>query len=73
MFFEDFCSDLKSSEVELMHQVFNDRSVLFLGCDPARAEYKNFFQKFAVTAKVKYSNLSILNPLFCSILLRMVL
>ena len=56
-----------------MHQVFNDRSVLFLGCDPARAEYKNFFQKFAVTAKVKYSNLSILNALFCSILLRMVL
>ena len=36
-----------------MHKVFDDRSVLFLGCDPNRAEYKNFFQKFAVNAKVK--------------------
>ena len=52
-FFEDFCSALESSEVEFMRQVFNDRSVLFLGCDPARTEYKNFFQKFAVNAKVK--------------------
>lgn len=52
-FFEDFCSALESSEVEFMRQVFNDRSVLFLGCDPAREEYKNFFQKFAVNAKVR--------------------
>jgi len=56
-----------------MRQVFNDRSVLFLGCDPARTEYKNFFQKFAVDAKVKQLNLPILNPLFCLFLLRMVL
>ena len=64
-FFEDFCSALESSEVEFMRQVFNDRSVLFLGCDPVRTEYKNFFQKFAVNAKVMHMTLAILNPLFC--------
>ena len=40
-----------------MHQVFNDRSVLFLGCDPDREEYKNFFQKFAVNSKVECQKL----------------
>ena len=53
-----------------MRQVFDDRSVLFLGCDPAHTEYKNFFKKFAVNAKVMYPNLSILNSLSCSLLLR---
>ncbi|KAJ7374341.1 60S acidic ribosomal protein P1 [Desmophyllum pertusum] len=53
-YFEDFCSTLENSEVEFMRQVFNDRSVLFLGCDPDRKEYKNFFQKFAVNAKMKH-------------------
>ena len=47
-----------------MRQVFNDRSVLFLGCDPLRTEYKNFFQKFAVNAKVMQLTLAILNPFF---------
>lgn len=51
-YFEDFCGTLESLEVDVMRQVFNDRSVLFLGCDPNREEYKKFFQKFAVTAKV---------------------
>lgn len=51
-YFEDFCTTLEGPEVELMQQIFNERSVLFLGCDPERPEYKNFFQKFAVNAKV---------------------
>ena len=54
-YFEDFCTTLEGPEVELMQQIFNERSVLFLGCDPERPEYKNFFQKFAVNAKVDSS------------------
>ena len=51
-YFEDFCTTLESREVDLMRKIFNERSILFLGCDPERPEYKNFFQKFAVNAKV---------------------
>lgn len=53
-YFEDFCNNLESPEVEFMRQIFNDRSVLFLGCDSNREEYKKIFQKFAVGAKVKH-------------------
>ncbi|XP_022778484.1 uncharacterized protein LOC111320055 [Stylophora pistillata] len=53
-YFEDFCTDLEGPEVELMQQIFDERSILFLGCDPERTEYKNFFQKFAVNAKMKH-------------------
>lgn len=38
--------------MQMMQQIFNERSVLFLGCDPERPEYKNFFEKFAVHSKV---------------------
>lgn len=55
-YFEDFCTSLENAEVEFMHQIFNTRSVLFLGCDPERPEYKGFFQKFAVHAKVNGIN-----------------
>ena len=51
-YFEDFCSTLEGAEVDFMHRIFNERSVLFLGCDLHRQEYKSFFQKFAVNAKV---------------------
>ncbi|XP_073247828.1 uncharacterized protein [Porites lutea] len=53
-YFEEFCGTLESPEVEFFRQVFNDRSVLFLGCDPNREEYKKIFQKFAVNAKMKH-------------------
>ena len=40
-----------------MRQLFNERSILFLGCDSNRVEYMNFFQKFAVNAKeVNYAS-----------------
>lgn len=55
-YFEDFCSTLESAEVNFMHRIFNERSVLFLGCDLHRQEYKSFFQKFAVNAKVYTTN-----------------
>ena len=51
-YFEGFCNTLESPEVQMMQQIFNERSVLFLGCDPERPEYKNFFEKFAVHSKV---------------------
>ena len=53
-YFEEFCGSLESPEVEFMRRVFNDRSVLFLGCDPNREEFKGIFEKFAVSAKVQY-------------------
>lgn len=53
-----------------MRQVFNERSVLFLGCGPRREEYKNFFQKFAVNAKVECLKLPIRG--FSSVLLGVV-
>ena len=40
-----------------MRQLFNERSILFLGCDPNREEYINFFRKFAVSAQVNYASL----------------
>ena len=55
-YFEDFCSTLESAEVDFMHRIFNERSVLFLGCDLHRQEYKSFFQKFAINAKVYTTN-----------------
>ncbi|XP_073233665.1 uncharacterized protein [Porites lutea] len=55
-YFEDFCSTLESAEVDFMHRIFNERSVLFLGCDLHRQEYKSFFQKFAVNAKMIHYN-----------------
>ena len=39
-----------------MRRIFNERSVLFLGCDANRPEYKSFMQKFAVGAKVLQGN-----------------
>ncbi|XP_044172563.1 uncharacterized protein LOC114963820 isoform X2 [Acropora millepora] len=50
-YFEDFCDSQENAEVEFMRQLFNERSILFLGCDPNREEYMNFFRKFAVNAK----------------------
>ncbi|XP_068731509.1 uncharacterized protein [Montipora capricornis] len=53
-YFEEFCSSLENSEVEFMRRLFNERSILFLGCDPNRDEYKNFFRKFVVSSKLKH-------------------
>ncbi|XP_015766245.1 PREDICTED: tyrosine-protein kinase Fer-like isoform X3 [Acropora digitifera] len=50
-YFEDFCDSQENAEVEFTRQLFNERSILFLGCDPNRVEYMNFFRKFAVNAK----------------------
>ncbi|CAH3188203.1 unnamed protein product [Porites lobata] len=55
-YFEDFCSTLESAEVDFMHRIFNERSVLFLGCDLHRQDYESFFQKFAVNAKMIHYN-----------------
>lgn len=40
-----------------MRQLFNERSILFLGCDANQEEYINFFRKFAVSAQVNYASL----------------
>ncbi|XP_044172268.1 uncharacterized protein LOC122956648 [Acropora millepora] len=53
-YFEDFCDSQENAEVEFMRQLFNERSILFLGCDPNREEYINFFRKFAVSAQMKH-------------------
>ena len=65
-YFEDFCTTLESAEVEFMYQIFNERSVLFLGCDLYRPEYKSFFQKFAVNAKVNITLVATLLHRFSS-------
>ena len=39
-----------------MRQLFNERSILFLGCDPNRVEYMNFFREFVVSAKVNFAS-----------------
>ena len=39
-----------------MRQLFNERSILFLGCDPNREEYMNIFRRFAVSAQVNYAS-----------------
>ena len=56
-YFEDFCDSQENAEVEFMRQLFNERSILFLGCDPNREEYIKFFRKFAVSAQVNYASL----------------
>ncbi|XP_067026413.1 uncharacterized protein [Acropora muricata] len=53
-YFEDFCDSQENAEVEFIRQLFNERSILFLGCDPNRVEYMNFFRKFAVSAQMKH-------------------
>ncbi|XP_015774992.1 PREDICTED: uncharacterized protein LOC107353184 [Acropora digitifera] len=53
-YFEDFCNGKENTEVEFMRQLFNERSILFLGCDPNREEYMNIFRKFAVSAQMKH-------------------
>ena len=55
-YFEDFCGSQENAEVEFMRQLFNERSILFLGCDPNREEYINFFRKFAVSTQVNYAS-----------------
>ena len=58
-YFEDFCDSQENAEVEFTRQLFNERSILFLGCDPNRVEYMNFFRKFAVNAKeVNYASIT---------------
>ena len=55
-YFEDFCDNQENTEVEFMRQLFNERSILFLGCDPNREEYMSVFRKFAVSAQVNYAS-----------------
>ena len=54
-YFESFCGSFESEEVEFIRRIFNERSVLFLGCNPSHPVYQNFLSKFAVKAKVFYT------------------
>ena len=49
---ENFCKDMENEEVSFMKRVFNERPVLFLGCDGTHPLYADFVTKFAIGAKV---------------------
>ncbi|XP_070571493.1 uncharacterized protein [Ptychodera flava] len=53
-YFEETCDQRKDENTDFLQQIFDENSVLFLGCNVDHAIYKKFLNKFAAHSKANH-------------------